>query len=399
MQSEAGHGLSMGADPAIGCKPAELDQQALRLRHRGGRRRVDPGELLPQTRPPGGQLQADRQGIHLQQFGGVIGGAALLLRCRPQPQATPRGQATGPTAALLGTGLTGGHGDQAIHAGGRIKAVAAAEAAVDHQPHPGDGQGAFGNGRGQHDLAGSLAGRCHRLQLGLQVQLAMQKRQLRLLAPGRGLNGPLGRLQFPLPRQENQHGFGRAALVEPVGLQGPHHLPFQPFVRATHLVLHCHRPAPPLALDHLSSIQPRCQWGQIERGRHQQQAQIGAQQLAGLTQQGQAQISLGSAFMEFVHDHAGHAGKFRIGLQSPQEQTRRDHLQTGGCGGAALQPDAVSHPATQLFSQGLGQAGGGMAGRQPAGLQHHNASVVAQTFQQGQRNPGGFAGSGWGLQQ
>ena len=58
-----------------------------------------------------------------------------------------------PAPALLCTGQAGDGGLQTLHAGVGVVTQLTAEAAVNHQPHPIDRQGAFGNGARQDDAA------------------------------------------------------------------------------------------------------------------------------------------------------------------------------------------------------------------------------------------------------
>ena len=232
-------------------------------------------------------MQGEWQGIDLQQLGGIKAGSALLLRRTPEPQAAPRPQPAGPSGPLFGAGQAGGHGDQPIHAALGIKAGAAAQAAIDHQPHPGQGEGAFGDRGGQYHLALGGWGGGNGLALGGQGQVAVEGHTVDRRPPVRGANGPQAGLDFPLARQKHQHGFMVDALVEPVLLQGPQHELVQPFPLPGAQVVHGHRVAAAFALEHLGVRQLGRQGGQIQGGRHHHQPQLGTDQLPGLPNQGQ----------------------------------------------------------------------------------------------------------------
>ena len=157
----------------------------------------------------------------------------------------------------------------------------------------------------------------------------MQRCAGHLLAPGRGLDRPLGVSDLPLAGQKHQHRFRWAALLQPVVLEGPHHLLLEPFPLPRPLMLHRNRKAAPRAGDHGGPIQPGRQGGEIKGGGHHHDAQLRPQQGAGLAHQSKRQIRFGAPFVEFVEDHAGHPLQGGIGLQAPQEQAPGEDLEAG----------------------------------------------------------------------
>ena len=147
--------------------------------------------------------------------------------------------------------------------------------------------------------------------------------------PGRGFDRPLGIADLPLARQEHQHRLARVPFLQPVALQGPHHLLLQPFPLPRPLVVHQHGKTAAPTRDHGGPIQPGRQGFQVQGGGHHQQPQLRPQQAAGLAHQGQGQVRLGAAFVEFIEDHAGHPLQGGIGLQATQEQAPGEDLEAG----------------------------------------------------------------------
>ena len=174
--------------------------------------------------------------------------------------------------------------------------------------------------------------------------------------PAGGLDGLQTGLDLPLARQENQGGVpGCTALVflsiQPVALQGPEHLAFQPLQGPRRLMADGHGIAASLAAQHLGPFDGSGQGGGRQGGRHQGDAQFRCQQLACLAHQGQGQIGIGAALVEFIEEQVAHPLQGWIGLQAPQKHAGGDHLDAGGAGTARFQPHAVAHPLAHRFVQ------------------------------------------------
>ena len=132
------------------------------------------------------------------------------------------------------------------------------------------------------------------------------------------LNGPLTGLDLPLARQKHQGGVsGGTALIQPVALQGPQHLVIQPLHGSRRLMADGHGMAAPLAAEHLGSLDGRGQGGGRQGGRHQGDAQLWGQQIAGLAHQGQGQIGIGAPLVEFIEEQVAHPLQRWVGLQAP----------------------------------------------------------------------------------
>ena len=266
MHAQAGQLPAVGIQGAVRIEGAQLMQQPLAFQQVGLGRWLKPGERLAQAGTPFGELKHQRSRIGLHHRWRVEGGAALLLRRAPEPQGATGAQAAGSAGALLGTRQAGGHCDQALHAAHRIEAAAAAEPAVDHEAHAFDGERAFGNGGGQHHLAGGASGAADDLALFGQRQIAVQQAELHVVRPAGAGDGLLAEPQLPLAGQEHQHGFIRLSSIEPVGFQGAHHLGLERLPLPWRLVADAHRVAAAFAGEQRGFRQLLHQGLQVERG-------------------------------------------------------------------------------------------------------------------------------------
>ena len=93
----------------------------------------------------------------------------------PETQAQARLRASGASCALVGSSQRHPLRDEAGHIGSRVPARAAAESRVHDNAYAFNGQGGFGNGRGQHDLAPSFRRRGYGRVLFGGLQTAVQR--------------------------------------------------------------------------------------------------------------------------------------------------------------------------------------------------------------------------------
>jgi hypothetical protein len=231
-----------------------------------GRGRIQPAQLLPLARPPGRQLKSQRQGIGVQNLRWIEGGAAILLGGAPKPHAEARTQPPGPAPPLLNAGQAGGDRHQAIHPRGGVEASQTAEAAINHQAHAGQGEGALGDGAGQHHLPLLMAGGANGLGLGPQGELGMEGHALQALSPWSGRDGASRGLDLTLTREKHQSRLPGRPIRQPPALQRPRHLPLQGLPRARGLVLHLHRVGAPHGGEHAGPIEGRRQGLKIQGG-------------------------------------------------------------------------------------------------------------------------------------
>ncbi len=289
-------------------------------------------------------------------------------------------------------------GDQPGHARAGIEARAAGPARVDDGTDVLDGQRGFRDGGGEHDLAG--AGLRHGGDggaLGGEIHRTEER------ADGAGGGQALCQQGFhasdlTLAGQEDQHaafGFGNgpgdqigAGVFQPGGLGQGRLQPAQIDGKA----------APPGGDDGRAFAHEGSDGFGIQRRGHGQQDQVVTQRPGDFKAEGQSQIGIERAFVEFVEDHRADARQPRIGLDHPGQDAFGHHLDPGFRAGLAVAPDAVAHGLAYGFAQGIRHTLGCGAGGKAAGFQHEDTARGQPRLQHRQRDDGGFPGTGRGLQ-
>ncbi len=139
---------------------------------------------------------------------------------------------------------------------------------------------------------------------------------------------------------------------------------------------------------------------QIQRGGHDQDAQVLAQRGLTLDAQRQAEIGIQAALVKFVEDHAADILQFRIGLQHARENSLGDDLDPGGAAHACLEPRAKAHGLADGFIEQLRHARGDGSGRNAARLEHHDFSLPQpRAAEDGEWDDGALSGPRRSMQQ
>ncbi|CAH0326224.1 hypothetical protein SRABI111_06083 [Pseudomonas carnis] len=160
---------------------------------------------------------------------------------------------------------------------------------------------------------------------------------------------------------------------------------------------HLHREHAPVTAQDRRVIQQAGQAFAFKGGGHQQDFQrlLVAKQLASVEAQGQRQVGVEAALVEFVEDQQAHAVQRRIVLQAAGEDTFGDNLDARVGADFAVQANAVAHGLTDLFTQFTGQPLGSSTGSQAPGFEHQDGLPGKPgLMQQSQGHAGGFTGSG-----
>lgn len=110
------------------------------------------------------------------------------------------------------------------------------------------------------------------------------------------------------------------------------------------------RPAAPPAHHHQRLQQPGHGLG-IERRRHHQQAQILTQGVRHIPAQGQPQIGLEAALMEFVEDHQGDPLQRGVPLQAPGQNPLGHHLDPGRGADPAVETHPIADAPARRFPE------------------------------------------------
>ncbi len=139
---------------------------------------------------------------------------------------------------------------------------------------------------------------------------------------------------------------------------------------------------------------------QIERRRHDDEAQIVAQGLLALDREREPQVRVDAALVEFVEQHAAVIRERRILLQHAREDPLGDDLDPRLAPDSRIQPRAVACAPADRFAEQLRDAGRDRACRQAPRLQHDElAPGEPSRIEQRERHDRALAGSGRRLQQ
>lgn len=118
---------------------------------------------------------------------------------------------------------------------------------------------------------------------------------------------------------------------------------------------HLHRVHAAFAAQDRCVVQQTRQAFAFEGGRHEEDFQrlLVAKQLAAIEAQGQCQVGVEAALMEFVEDQQAHAIECRIILQAAGEDAFGDHFDTGVGADLAVQADTVANGLPDLLPSSL----------------------------------------------
>ena len=398
MGAEPGHAPARRGDPPGAVQRIQLRQQRARRGHGAGGRRVQPGERV-RRRPPGGEVEGEARQLLLQDRRPVLRRQAAVQRLRPQPDRNTRRGAAGAAGALLGGGLADPHGDEARQAGGGIEPRRPAEAAIDHDPHAGDGEGRLGDRGRQHHLA-PRAGVERQVLLGRR-HLAMQRADIGL-DPGE----PLGGAADLAPAGQEGEDIAFVRLQRNADRPGHRLRQVARVLDVARAVLDAHRVGAAEAGDGRGVRQrpiahQRREGAAIQRRRHRQQPQLRPQRALQVEAEGERQVGVEVALMRLVEQHGGNAIQPGVGLQPAHQQPLGHHLHPGAVGDGAVEPRGEADGAArggladQLGHPPRRGPGGDAAGFEDQDLPPRRPGLVLQD----QRDQRGLAGARRGDEQ
>ena len=311
MQRERGQSATMRGDPVRSVERPQQAQQSLRL---GIAARIGWGEerQLVGRGPPERQFQHKRGQVRRLYLGRRVGGERAFPALGPEPVAQA-GRNTACTACpLCRLGPRDAFGDQPRHPRAGIEPCAARTARIDDNADILDGERGLRDRGGQNDLA--FLTRCNRRDgraLGSKIHRPEQRADSAISGQVTGQK-PRDTPDLALSGQEYQNtavGFGHSAqhqigagLLQPCGFGQGGVQPAQ-----------IHGIAAPFRGDDrdLVTHQGRHR-GSVQRGGHRQQDQVVTQRIRDFQTQGQTQIGIERALVEFVKDNGPHARQFRV---------------------------------------------------------------------------------------
>ena len=386
MRAEPRHKPPGLGDPPRRIQRPQFAQQRPRRRQRA-RGRLVLKRQVARPRPPGGAVQRQRGQFRLQDFRPVERRHAAMQRWRPQPDRHPRRLPPGPSGALVGRRARNPQGGQPCQAGGGVEPGRAPPAAIDDDPHAGNGERGLRDGGRQHHPP-SLR-RTQRTVLLGDRQIAMQGQHQGAAALERRLRPA----DFAHPRQKGQNV--ARLLRQRLAHRAGHRLGQVAHGGEVALCLaDVHREQPAQAFDRDRVHQLR-ETRLVGGGRHRQQAQLRAELGLQLQAERQRQIRFERALMHLVENDRGDAREARVRLQPAHQQPLGDHLDAGGVRHGAVQPGAKADGGADRFPDQRRHPRGRGTGRQPAWLQHQDAAIAAPAgVQQRQRHKSCLAGAG-----
>ena len=137
----------------------------------------------------------------------------------------------------------------------------------------------------------------------------------------------------------------------------------------------------------------------IQRRRHDDDTQVGAQRSLHIERQCGSQIAREVALVKFVEEDRTHAFQRGVVLDHPAEDAFGDHFDACPWTRAGFEPDPVAHGFAHLFATLSCHERRRSAGCDTAWFQHEDAQAgQPRCVQQRQRHLGGLAGAGRGFE-
>ena len=371
---------------------AQVRQERLRACPGRGWRLREPGHGPLAVPGPGLQGQFGQfQALDFRRVG--LRAPAVLQRGPQAKAASGRGTAR-PARALIRRGLAGKDGLQCLEAAGRVEAGLADQAAVHDDLDAGDGDGRLREVGGQHHATPSTEMEGAILLVG--GQSTMQGQDVGGTQVGQGL-GDTGDLAPA--GQEDEH-VAIAVRNDPSNGSGhAWHQASVPRQQIGPLVLDLDEMAASGRLQD-GTMEERCDGTRIQRGGHGQQPQRGTG-LAHLAQQGQGQVGLQAALVQFVEDDRADraapallALQEGIGLQPAGQQPLGQNFQPGLGTDLRLESHAKADLAAQMSAAFRRDSLSHQAGSGPSGLEQQDSLVEGDPIKQRGGRAGGLAGAG-----
>ncbi|MNI21783.1 hypothetical protein D3C73_753190 [compost metagenome] len=165
---------------------------------------------------------------------------------------------------------------------------------------------------------------------------------------------------------------------------------------ASFIITDLDRKTPSFAFDHRRVVQQCRDTIRIEGCRHYDYTQIFSKRRLCVERQRQSEIGIERAFVEFVEDHRGNAGKFRIVKDHSGKYPLRDDLDPCRLRNPRVEAHSVTDRLPDTLSLERRHARSGSSRRQPPRLKQDDLSRAPWLFDQGKRHYGRFACTRWG---
>jgi hypothetical protein len=263
----------------------------------------------------------------------------------------------------------------------------ARETAIDHDADAFNGDGTFSDVGGEDDFAAIAGGDGAVLLFRRLVAVERQEQEARALGCGhaRGLRAS----DFGCAGQEDEDV---AARFPGEGtLNGGGYLLFK-WRGGVRGVLDFKGILASLGAQDAGAAEVRGDGGGIERGRHDDEAEVGAVGALEAAEEGECEVSFEMALVELIEDDGGGALEARVAKEAAGEDTFGEKAQARGGAGDIFEADLVAHGGSDGLAAFGGDEAGGEAGGQAAGFEDEHLAAIES--QQGGRDAGCLTGSG-----
>ena len=132
----------------------------------------------------------------------------------------------------------------------------------------------------------------------------------------------------------------------------------------------------------------------VERRRHGEDAQVGAQRGSGVERERETEVAVEAALVNLVEQHRRHAAEFGIGLQPGEEYAVGHRDQASVAADLAIEPGGVADRGAWCFAALAGDILGGGAGGEAARDEQQHLARAPWLIEQRRRDAGGLARSG-----
>ena len=388
-EGQGGDRLAVGGGAAVGGEGAEREEALPRLVDRGGRRRIEPGELARVGHAPQGAVEKQGGEIGLENLGRIearqSGGRGFF----PEAVDGSGALAAGAAGALGDGGLAGALGDQAGDAGGAVVAGAAGEAGIDDDADAVEGETGLGDGRGQHDFApaGRRRGDGGTLRRGLEAAVEA----VEVGACGERRLQPLGgALDLGDAGEKGEQAALRLGKGAADG--GGHVVLDAPFGRAAEMDQRDGVGAA-FAADHRRAAHQVGEALAVEGGGHSEEAEVRPERGLCIEGEGEAEVAVEAALVDLVEQDGGHAGELGVGLDAVPEDAFGEHGDPGAGGAPGVEAGGVADRAADGLAGELRHPLRGGPGGEAPGGEEQDLALAPRFGEEGGRDGGGLAGA------
>ena len=250
-------------------------------------------------------------------------------------------RATGP---LVGCGAADFFYKQRVDTAIRVIAGNTRQAAVEHQAHTIDGERGFRDVGGDDDFAPVIAG--HRCVLIPGLQFAMQRKHDKLRAEGipRRLHGAVDLIR---PGHENKRVALRMLAYQPLEFfdcKLPHRCATGRFGQ----IFNGDRISAAFGGQYRARLEILLNRGDIQRGRHDDDNEIGPRRFLDLQSAGQGDVAVEMPFVKFVEDDGADTLQVRISQHPTQHHAFRNVTDPRSGRGNIIEPHLIPDLAAEL---------------------------------------------------